>query len=164
MKQGFTYKIIAKSQGYYNTIDTLDLRNITNSLEIEKNLYLDPIVKDQPIVLSHVYFDFDSDDIRPESFPELDKLSEMLLDNPNLHMEIDGHTCSLGSDEYNYELSERRALSLVTYFLGKGVLSRNLDSKGYGETQPKLPNSTVYGREMNRRVEFKLSDIPPVNQ
>lgn len=164
LKQGFNYQIIAKSDGYYNAIDSLDLRDITNSVEIVKNLYLDPIVKDQAIVLNNVYFDFDSDVIRSESFPELNKISEMLLDNPNLHMTIDGHTCSMGTDEYNLDLSGRRAASIVNYFLVKGVLTNNLESNGYGESRPKVSNSTEDGREMNRRVEFELKEIDNLNQ
>ena len=163
LSEGFKYQIIAKSEGYYNTIDSLDLTNIINSVEIEKNLYLDPIIKNQAIVLNNVYFDFDSDVIRPESFPELDKISEMLLDNPNLHMTIDGHTCSMGSDEYNLDLSSRRAGSIVNYFLEKGVLATNLEHNGYGESRPKAPNNTEANRELNRRVEFELKEMEELN-
>jgi len=164
LEPGYKYGIVAKANDYYNAIDSLDLTGITNSVEIEKNLFLDPIIKDKAIVLNNVYFDFDSDVIRSESFPELDKLSEMLLDNPNLHITIDGHTCSMGSDEYNLNLSYRRAGSIVNYFLGKGVLATNLEHHGYGESRPKASNDTEAGREMNRRVEFQLTEIqPPIN-
>lgn len=163
LNQGFNYQIIAKATGYYNAIDTLDLRNIFNSVEIVKNLYLDPIVKQEPIVLNNVYFDFDSDVIKEESFPELDKLSEMLLDNPNLHMTIDGHTCSMGSDKYNLYLSDKRAASIKNYFLEKGVLFSNLVSTGYGETRPKVPNDSEANRELNRRVEFELNEVEEIN-
>ncbi len=164
LEPGFKYGIIAKANEYYNAIDSLDLTGITNSVEIEKNLFLDPIIKDKAIVLNNVYFDFDSDVIRSESFPELDKLSEMLLDNPNLHITIDGHTCSMGSDEYNLSLSSRRAGSILNYFLGKGVLATNLESNGYGESRPKASNENEAGREMNRRVEFQLTEVqPPIN-
>jgi outer membrane protein OmpA-like peptidoglycan-associated protein len=164
LAEGFNYRIIAKSDGYYNTIDTLDLTGIKNSVEIVKNLYLDPIIKDEPIVLNNVYFDFDSDVIRPESFPELNKISEMLLDNPNLHMTIDGHTCSMGPDDYNLDLSNRRAGSIVDYLLSKGVLATHLEHNGYGETRPKVSNETEAGREMNRRVEFELNEMEELNQ
>jgi outer membrane protein OmpA-like peptidoglycan-associated protein len=164
LPQGFKYQIVAKSDGFYNAVDTLDLSNITTSVEIVKNLYLDPIVKDQPIVLNNVYFDFDSNKIRPESFPELDKLSEMLLDNPNLHMTIDGHTCSIGTDEYNLDLSSRRTESIVNYLLSKGVLATNLEHHGYGESRPKTSNATEAGRELNRRVEFQLTEIEEIVQ
>jgi len=163
LPQGFHYQIIAKSDGYYNSVDTLNLANITASIEIVKDLYLDPIVKNQPVVLNNVYFDFDSDIIRPESFPELDKLSEMLLDNPNLHMTIDGHTCSMGTDIYNLDLSNRRAGSIVDYFLTKGVLASHLTFNGYGESLPIASNDDEAGRELNRRVEFELKEIEENN-
>ncbi len=164
LSEGFKYQIVAKSDNYYNSIDDVDLRDIINSVEIEKNLYLDPIVKDKAIILNNVYFDFDSDVIRPKSFPELDNISEMLLDNPNLHMTIDGHTCSIGTTEYNQNLSERRAGSIVKYFIGKGVLETSLTYHGYGEARPKVPNTTEKGREINRRVEFELNEMEALNK
>ncbi len=93
---------------------------ITESVEIVKDFYMDPIIKDQAIVLSNVYFEFDSDVIRPLSFPELNKVSEMLLDNPNLNITINGHTCSLGSDVYNQKLSEKRARAIARYLKEAG--------------------------------------------
>ncbi len=155
----FKYQIIAKSDGYYNTIDTIDLTSLRESAEIKKNLYLDPIIKDEPIVLQNVYFDFDSDVIRPESYPELNRISEMLLDNPTLHMTIDGHTCDIGTDEYNLDLSMRRARSIVRYLEGKGVPHTSLEYHGYGESRPKMPNTCEANRKMNRRVEFELNEM-----
>ena len=102
--------------------------------------------------------------LEKESFPELDKISEMLLDNPNLHMTIDGHTCSMGSDAYNLNLSGKRAASIVRYLIGTGVLATNLESNGYGESRPKMSNETKAGREMNRRVEFELKENEELNQ
>ncbi len=158
LPEGHRYKIIAKSSGFYNTTDTLDLRNITENTEIVKDLYLDPIIKNEPVVLNNVYFDFDSDRIRPESFTELNRISEMLLDNPSLHMTIDGHTCSIGTEVYNQGLSERRAHSIVKYLIARGVETGRLDSHGYGELRPIASNATEAGRELNRRVEFKLTE------
>ncbi len=157
LSEGFKYQIIAKSAGHYNTADSLDLSFITQSTEIEKNLYLDPIIQNQAIVLNNVYFDFDSDVIRPESFPELDRISEMMLDNPVLTMKIDGHTCSMGSDAYNLNLSSKRARSIVMYLIKTGVDGDRLESEGFGESRPIAPNDTEEGREINRRVEFKIS-------
>lgn len=164
IKQGYKYKIIAKADEHYNTMDSIDIRDVSESALIEKNLYLDPIIKDKAIVLNNVYFDFDKDVIRPESFPELDKLSEMLLDNPNLHMTIDGHTCDIGTDAYNLDLSQRRAGSIVNYFLSKGVLATHLEHHGYGESRPKAPNTSEENRKLNRRVEFQLKEMEEMNQ
>lgn len=161
---GYKYQIIAKTDGYYNTIDTIDLNSILNNTEIEKNLYLDPIIKNEAVVLNNVYFDFASDAIRPESFPELDRLSEMLLDNPNLNMKIDGHTCSIGSDLYNLKLSDMRSKSIVVYFINKGVLPTCLESNGYGKSRPKFSNTNEEGRILNRRVEFELTEKEEMNQ
>lgn len=163
LAQGFNYQIVAKADGYYNSTDTIDLSNIIKSVEIEKNLYLDPIVKNEAVVLNNVYFDFDSDAIRVESYAELDILSEMLLDNPNLHMTIDGHTCSIGNDDYNQNLSGMRSASIVKYFIEKGVSISSLNNNGYGKTKPKFSNVTEEGRKLNRRVEFELQEIMELN-
>jgi len=162
LPQGFKYEIVAKSDGYYNSLDGIDLASITSSTEITKNIYLDPIVKNTAVVLKNVYFGFDSDAIKPESFEALDKLAEMLMDNPNLFMTIDGHTCSIGNDEYNLDLSKRRAAAIATYLAEKGASAENIESNGYGETRPTLPNNSEVNRKVNRRVEFKLKDADNV--
>lgn len=159
LPQGFKYEIVAKSDGYYNNLDMISLADLTASTVIEKNLYLDPIVKNTPVVLENVYFGFDSDNIKSASFPALDKLAEMLMDHPSLFMTIDGHTCSIGLDAYNLDLSKRRAQAIAKYLIEKGAASSNIESNGYGETRPTLPNNSEANRKVNRRVEFKLKDL-----
>jgi outer membrane protein OmpA-like peptidoglycan-associated protein len=159
LEEDHIYKIIAKSEGFYNTEDTVDLSGIVESTEVRKDLYLDPIIKNTPVVLNNVYFDFDSDVIRSESFPELNRIVEMLLDNPDLQITIDGHTCTIGTDAYNKDLSFRRARSIANYLSKKGgVMQERLAYNGYGEERPLASNDSEEGREMNRRVEFQLRE------
>ncbi len=154
----FKYKILCRAEGYYNANDSVSLMGITESKEIVKDLYVDPIVKNKAIVFDNLYFEFDSDKLKSMSFPALDEVVEMLLDNPDLHISVNGHTCSLGSDAYNQKLSERRARAVTRYLEDHGVDASRLEYHGYGETMPIASNDTEAGREINRRVEFKLTD------
>lgn len=158
LPQEFNYTILCRSEGHYNADDSVSLIGITKSTEIVKDIYVDPIVKNMAIVLDNVYFEFDSDKLKPGSFPALDNVVEMLLDNPDLKMYVNGHTCSMGSDAYNQKLSERRARAIVRYLKEHGVSESRLKYHGYGETMPIASNETEAGRETNRRVEFKLAD------
>ncbi len=158
LKEGFVYDVKAKAKGYYPASDTVSLVGIVVSTEIEKNFYLDPIQKNIPIVLENVNFDFDKSNIRADAAPILDKLVEIMFDNPEFNISIEGHTCSMGPEAYNQGLSERRAKSVVDYIMKKGVQPERLSYIGYGELRPAFTNETREGREKNRRVEFRIQD------
>jgi outer membrane protein OmpA-like peptidoglycan-associated protein len=104
--------------------------------------------------LKNVFFDFDTWNLRPESYAELDKVVKLLKDNPAIKIEISAHTDDRGSDEYNYTLSENRAKSVMEYILSKNIAPNRLSSRGYGETKPFVPNDTEEHRQLNRRVEY----------
>lgn len=106
-------------------------------------------------VLTGVHFNFDKWDLRADSFPILDHAVDVLNANPDLHVEVQGHTDSRGSDAYNEKLSERRAKSVMDYFIRQGVDQSRLSWSGYGERRPIDTNKTDEGRAMNRRVELK---------
>lgn len=154
LEKDATYTIHTKASGYYPNDDAVDLHGITESREIEKNIYLDPIKKNEPVVLENINFDFDKADIRMDAEPVLDKLAGILHDNPSYNISIEGHTCSMGPEAYNQSLSERRARSVVNYINKKGVEMDRLSHTGFGELKPRFTNETREGREKNRRVEF----------
>jgi outer membrane protein OmpA-like peptidoglycan-associated protein len=107
--------------------------------------------------LTGIQFDFDKSTLRSESYPILDHAAEILKQYPDIHVEIQGHTCSMGSDEYNLTLSNARANSVLEYLASKQMINRaRLVAKGYGEGQPTASNETREGRERNRRVEFVI--------
>jgi outer membrane protein OmpA-like peptidoglycan-associated protein len=108
----------------------------------------------QSFKLRRVFFDHDKWDIKPESVEELDKLQSYLTKNPNLCVRLDAHTDSNGSNEYNKELSRKRAQSVVDYLISKGTDPIRLSAEGFGEEMPVTTNDTPEGREENRRVEF----------
>jgi len=104
--------------------------------------------------LRRVFFDHDKWDIKPESVDELNKLKSYLSKNPDLCVRLDAHTDSNGSNDYNKELSRRRAQSVVDYLIDNGIDPTRLSAQGFGEDFPVTTNDTPEGREENRRVEF----------
>lgn len=111
-------------------------------------------------ILEQVLFDFDKATIKPESFPLLDQVAGILLDYPEVKkLEVQGHTDDKGNDAYNLTLSQARTESVMKYLIGKGVAAERLTAKGYGETQPVVPNTNATNRAKNRRVVFKILDM-----
>ena len=108
--------------------------------------------------LTGVTFETSSSVIRPSSYGKLDEVAEALKANPDVRVEISGHTDNVGSDEGNLTLSQARAESVRRYFIEKGVAADRMEAKGYGETKPVATNDTAEGRAENRRVE--MSRLP----
>jgi OOP family OmpA-OmpF porin len=104
-----------------------------------------------------IYFETDKDKIKPVSFSLLNEIAQILKDNPTLHISVEGHTDSQGSDQYNLDLSTRRAASVMRYLISQGIEATRLTSTGHGEAQPISDNNTEEGRATNRRVEFLIT-------
>jgi outer membrane protein OmpA-like peptidoglycan-associated protein len=107
--------------------------------------------------LPKIQFEFDQDVITPESDPTLILIAELLMKNPRLKVICLAHTDSIGTEEYNLDLSERRANSVKTFLVRKGVPPPSIRFKGMGYSRPLADNSTDEGRAMNRRVEFRVT-------
>jgi OOP family OmpA-OmpF porin len=97
--------------------------------------------------------------IRPQSFPILDTVAQVLRDFPDIAIEVQGHTDSRGNDAFNLRLSQQRADAVRQYLINQGIASSRLTARGYGETMPIESNATTEGRAMNRRVEFVRTDV-----
>lgn len=106
---------------------------------------------------SIVNFAFDSAALTASGKANLDKLSEVLKNNPDTNINIYGHTDSKGTDAYNQGLSERRAASVKNYLVSKGIASSRMFAMGVGEKEPVATNDTEAGRAQNRRVEFAIT-------
>ncbi len=104
-----------------------------------------------------IQFEFDKDEITPESYPTLLVIAELLLKNPRLKLICLAHTDSVGTAEYNLDLSERRAQSVKTFLVKQGVAPPSVRYRGMGYTVPIADNSTDAGRAKNRRVEFRVT-------
>lgn len=115
-------------------------------------------VTDTRILISErIYFDFDTDTIRSVSMPLLDQVASVIRDLPaNKHVRVEGYTDAEGNEQYNLDLSYRRARAVVEYLAGRGVPRVRLSYVGYGEANPVAPNDSPEGRALNRRVEFTI--------
>lgn len=112
-------------------------------------------------ITQQIHFEFDKDKIRPESFPVLDAVVEVLVQNPKIRLEIQGHTDNKGAAAYNKSLSDRRAAAVRKYIVAKGVEGTRLTSKGYGMEKPLVPNTSDINRALNRRVQFVRTEGTP---
>lgn len=112
----------------------------------------EPMVEDV-ISLRSVHFDFDKSNIRPDMRPILDEAANLIKQEEG-DLQLEGHTDSIGTEEYNMGLGRRRANSVKQYLIDKGVDGNRLDTKSFGESQPKYTNETDEGRALNRRVEL----------
>ena len=106
------------------------------------------------LVLEGVNFDFDKAVIRPQDYAKLDQDVDALKAWGDVDVEVAGHTCSIGTEEYNLGLSQRRAEAVRNYLVSKGVSADRLTARGYGESRPVASNATREGRAQNRRVEL----------
>jgi outer membrane protein OmpA-like peptidoglycan-associated protein len=153
------YSIRASADKFFAISENLNLDSMVKAgyKEIHKDLYLVPIEIGQVVRLNNVFFDFDKWDLRPESNVELDRVVKLLKENPAIEIELSAHTDSKGSDEYNFRLSDNRTKSCVAYIIANGIPASRIVSKGYGESMPVSENETDEGRQLNRRVEFKIT-------
>lgn len=116
------------------------------------------VKKEAKIVVRNIYFDLNKATIRPESYPVLDELCQLLKETPTAIVEIEGHTDTRGSDEYNLKLSQARADAVKDYFIKKNCISPDrISAVGYGETRPVVfPEKSEADYQLNRRVEIKF--------
>ena len=105
-------------------------------------------------ITQQIQFDFNKSTIKPVSFPILDAVKDVLVATPKITIEVQGHTDNVGQAQYNMKLSQQRAESVRAYLVSHGVDGSRLMAKGYGMTQPLLPNNTEGNRALNRRVQF----------
>lgn len=158
------YSIRASADKFFAISENLNLDSLIKAgyKEIHKDLYLAPIEIGQVFRLNNVFFDFDKYNLRQESFVELDRVVSFLKEYPNIEIEMSAHTDSKGADEYNMTLSDNRARSVMEYIISKGISKTRITSQGYGETKPVADNTNPdgsdnpEGRQLNRRVEFKI--------
>ena len=109
-----------------------------------------------PVVLKNVFFETASADLKPISKIELDRLYNLLNEQSDLRIQLNGHTDDVGNDDDNMALSEARAKAVFEYLVSKGIDSSRMRSKGFGETMPVASNDTEEGKRQNRRTEFQL--------
>ncbi len=157
---GERYGFVAKKNGYIPVHKNIDLRNSDNVYkEIDVDIVLPEIKKGKEIVINNLFFDTKKFEITKDSEPELDRLAEIIKENKNIKISIEGHTDNVGGEKDNLELSRARANSVLEYLHNKHKIPKErLGSKGFGEKNPVTDNLTPESRAKNRRVIFRISD------
>ncbi len=164
------YTIIASKNGYFSksvpyttngkTPDPSTLIQDVTNVTLDTTIVLDQLILDKSIILENIYYDLDKADIRPDAAIELDKLVQILKDNPTIRIELSSHADDRATDAYNDDLTQRRAQSAVDYIVSQGIAEDRLVAKGYGKRQLIIENAqTEEEHQVNRRTEFKVIQI-----
>lgn len=170
-----SYELVGENDGYlvkrqgYTTkgksVDVNTLKDLITNITLDTLMVLDKIELNKAFVLDNIYYDFNKFDIRPDAAKELDKLVQILVDNPEIKIELSSHTDSVDTEEYNLWLSQKRAESAVSYIVKRGIAPDRIIPKGYGESRPIARNTNPdgtdnpAGRQRNRRTEFKILEV-----
>ena len=120
------------------------------------DIYLDPLQRGAVAVLNNIFFDYNSFDLRVKSLTELGEVVRLLQENPELEVEIGGHTDDVGSNSFNQELSVNRAHSVMDHLIANQIDPLRIRIKGYGASRPLVANDSEENRARNRRIEFKI--------
>ncbi len=154
---GKRYALNISKPGYLFYSEAFSLDKATDKARaIELDIELKPIKSGSSVVLKNIFFATDKFELMAESGVELAKLAKFMLDNPNLKIEVSGHTDNTGNAAYNKTLSEKRAKSVYEHLIKNGVPASRLIFKGYGDTKPLAGNDTEEGKALNRRTEFTI--------
>jgi outer membrane protein OmpA-like peptidoglycan-associated protein/tetratricopeptide (TPR) repeat protein len=163
---GKNYGIAVKSTGYLFHSENFDIPKESGYKEYTKDVDLKKVEIGEVIVLRNIFFDLGKYSLRPESQNELDRLTNLLTENPTLRIQIGGHTDSRGSAALNKELSSNRAKAVVDYLVSKGIDAKRLESQGYGKDMPIISDAEIAklrfasdreeAHQSNRRTEFKI--------
>lgn len=166
LKSKSEYLIKASKPMYFTITEPKNVCMIGKKISenFTANFELDQIIIEKPIVLENIYYDLDKWFIRPDAAKELDRLVQLMNDNPSLSIELSSHTDSRAGDQYNLVLSDKRAKAAVEYVSSRGIDKNRMRWKGYGES--KLVNHckndvvcTEEEHQQNRRTEFKAIKV-----
>jgi outer membrane protein OmpA-like peptidoglycan-associated protein len=160
------YTAVISKKGYLSETRIIQTGcNPSVGMKLLDTVKLEALEVNKNYALNNIYYAYDKTELTEESKRELDKLLEILSNNPSIVIELSSHTDNKGTEQYNQELSENRAKSCVNYLIEKGINATRLIPKGYGETMPIAPNENEdgsdneAGRAKNRRTEFRVISL-----
>ena len=156
LPKGKDYAFNVNRKGYLFFSENFPLSQQHSDTAYNIDIPLQAIEANAAIVLKNIFFDLAKYELKPESQIELDKVVQLMKDNPTVKIQINGHTDNSGKAADNIRLSENRAKSVTAYLVTNGINAGRLSFKGYGDTQPVANNSTTEGRAQNRRTELKV--------
>lgn len=184
LQRGVKYVMLAGAKGYLNARQEFIADDAEEDAEYNVDFILASINK--PVVIDNIFYDFDKATLRPESKTALDEMVQVMNENPNITIELAAHTDRKGSEEYNINLSQRRAKSVIDYLVEAGISQDRLQSQGYGKSRPKVitkklareypqftegtiltpeyiesldPENQEIADQINRRTEFQVLSI-----
>lgn len=184
LDRGVSYVMLAGAKNYLNSRQEFTSDTAEEDAEYSVDFILSSIIK--PVVIDNIFYDFDRATLRPESKEALDEMAQVLRDNPNVTIEMASHTDRKGSEQYNIDLSSRRARSVIDYLISVGIAPDRLQSQGYGKSRPKTitkklareypqfnegdvlteefiealsPDDQEVADQINRRTEFQVLSI-----
>ncbi|MCU0430960.1 MAG: OmpA family protein [Cytophagaceae bacterium] len=161
------YRLVGTKDGYLTglsefTIDKVPAENLKpgiNTFRKSAEVVLQKIADSIVFTYNNILYDYDKADIRPDAEVELNKILEILQNNPSITIELGSHTDERGSDRYNQALAQKRAQSAVNYLISKGIKTERMVAKGYGESTPVVKNaSTEEEHQRNRRTTFRITN------
>jgi outer membrane protein OmpA-like peptidoglycan-associated protein len=157
LKKAGKYDIAGFKEGFISLHKTIEIKEVRENKDIRVDLALTPIETGATIVLKNIFFTPNKFDLLPESFEELNKLVKIMKENPQIKIQVSGHTSKNNEGEqFNEELSTNRALAVKTYLLQNGVDAMRVVHKGYGFSKPLYIDEGQEHQAMNRRVEFTI--------
>ena len=156
LTQGAEYALYINKRGYLFKSYNFNYSEINDFKPIIINIDLEKAAEGSMAVLNNIFFDTDKYDLKPKSIPELEKIIRFMQENPHIRVEVSGHTDNSGQASYNYQLSEKRALSVFYYLTQKGIDKNRLKPVGNGADKPLASNDSEEGRQQNRRIEFRI--------
>lgn len=153
LDRGVSYVMLAGAKGYLNAKQEFTSDIAEEDADYQVDFILSSITK--PVVIDNIFYDFDRATLRPESQAALDEMAQVLRDNPNVTIEMASHTDRKGSEEYNNDLSSRRAKSVIDYLISVGIAPDRLQSHGYGKSRPK----TITKKLAREYPQFQEGDV-----
>lgn len=156
LRKGKKYDVSVQKKGYTFYSEKFDLRKLEKSNAVYRSIKLSPIVTGTRMILRNLYFEYRSDRILSEADQELQRLLALMKKNPEMRIEISGHTDNVGSSRYNKRLSQKRATAVKKYLTEKGIDKNRMTAKGYGFEQLLIKKGTKKEMSVNRRVEIRI--------
>jgi outer membrane protein OmpA-like peptidoglycan-associated protein len=153
---GKDYTFVVNRNGYLFYSDVFELSKKEADNTYIKDIALQPIAVNASETLKNIQFELNSSKLQEVSLIELNKLLQLMNDNPNIKVQISGHTDNSGTEQHNIQLSLARAKAVADYLISKGINANRLTWKGYGSSKPFADNATEQGRALNRRTEFTI--------
>ena len=156
LTQGSEYALYVNKKGYLFQSLSFNYSEVKDFEPLIIDVALEPALKGSVSVLKNIFFDVDKFDLKEKSITELEKIVQFLQENPQIIVEISGHTDNTGNQAYNQQLSEKRAKSVYSHLIGNGIDPKRLTWKGYGSAHPITANDSEEGRQQNRRIAFTI--------